>query len=73
MRGDLGLILGILSGIATTVTYIAWTVRQVRRAQQRLEQLAREHAWLMGAAHRHDKITGRAVRLKMPRGGNHER
>lgn len=73
MKGDLGAALGILSGIATALSYIAWTVRQIRRAQRTVEQLTREHAWLMAAAHRHDKTTGRPVRLKPPPGGSHAR
>lgn len=73
MRGALGAVLGILGGIATALAYVTWTVRQIRRTVRAVDRLADEHAAMLEAAHRHEKYTGRVVRLVLPRGGHRAR
>lgn len=68
MHGALGAVLGILGGIATVLAYVAWTVRQIRRVLRTVDRLQGEHEAMMGAAHRHDRDTGRVLRIKWPRG-----
>ena len=73
MHGALGAVLGILGGIVTVLTYVAWTVRQIRRAMRTLDRLTGEHETMMDAAHRHDRVTGRVLRVKWPRGDHRGR
>lgn len=68
MHGAFGAVLGILGGIATVLAYVAWSVRQILHVVRTLNRLQGEHDAMMGAAHRHDRVTGRVLRVKWPRG-----